>query len=101
MRGSDLHRCPDCGRPFMCPVDWETVGEEHWFIASRCGQCDARDERIVTNEQAKDYDLALARHTDQIARELHRMELERMRGELDAFVDALDRDLIDATDFAR
>jgi len=84
----------------MCPLEWETVGEEHWLITSRCGQCDARDERIVTNEQATRYDLELARHTDQIARALHRMELESMRGEVDAFVSALDHDLIDAADFA-
>jgi hypothetical protein len=100
-RGANLHRCPDCGRPFMCPREWETVGEEHWLIVSACAECDAWDERIVTNEEAKQYDLELARQTTAIARQLRSMELENMRVELDAFVDALDRDLIDATDFVR
>jgi hypothetical protein len=100
-RSADLHRCPDCGRPFMCPREWETVGEEHWLIVSVCAECDARDERVVTNEEARRYDLELARQTAAIARQLQRIELERMRIECDAFVSALHHDLIDPADFSR
>lgn len=99
--GDDLHRCPDCGRPFMCPLDWETVGQDHWFIESRCGECGAWRAEIVTNERAKRYDLVLSRQSGAIALSLARLERERMAVELDLLVAALDRDLIDAADFAR
>jgi uncharacterized Zn finger protein len=85
----------------MYPVEWGTVGEEHWLITSRCGECGAMQECVVTNDEAREYDLQLSRQTEQIARQLQRMEREQMQVELAAFVDALDRDLIDAGDFAR
>lgn len=64
-----LERCPECRRPFMCPLDWRTAGDDHWVIALRCGECGQLDR-------------------------------SRMRHDLDVLVAALDRDLIDAADFA-
>jgi hypothetical protein len=95
------HRCLQCGRDFMCPIEWDTVGEEHWLIHSRCGECGAWRSEVVTNAEAKRYDLLLARQSEVIARGLARIDRERMAAELDRFVAALDRDLIDATDFVR
>ena len=95
------HRCLQCGRDFMCPIEWDTVGEEHWLIQSRCGECGAWRSEVVTNAEAKRYDLLLARQSEVIARGLARIDRERMAAELDRFVAALDRDLIDATDFVR
>jgi len=85
----------------MCPIEWDTVGEEHWLIHSRCGECGAWRSEVVTNAEAKRYDLLLARQSEVIARGLARIDRERMAAELDRFVAALDRDLIDATDFVR
>jgi hypothetical protein len=99
--GDGLDRCPDCGRHFMCPIEWDTDGEEHWQIASRCGECGSWQEQLVTNEQAEQYDLALARHSAEIDRGLWRIDRERMESELEILVAALDHDLIDAADFAR
>ena len=99
--GHGPHRCVECGRDFMCPIEWETVGDEHWLIHSRCGECGAWRSEVVTNAEAKRYDLLLARQSEVIARGLARIDRERMAAELDRFVAALDRDLIDATDFVR
>jgi hypothetical protein len=99
--GDGAHRCLDCGRDFMCPIEWETVGEDHWLIHSRCGECGTWRSEVVTNEEAKRYDLALARQSAEIALALARLEREQMAAELDSFVAALDRDLINASDFAR
>ena len=100
--GSDAgpHRCLDCGQPFMCPLEWDTVGEEHWLIHSRCGECGAWRSEVLTNAEAKRFDITLARQSEEIARSLARIEREQMTAELDRFVAALDHDLIDATDFA-
>jgi hypothetical protein len=98
--GDGLHRCPDCGRAYMCPIEWETAGEEHWLIASRCGECGAWHEQLATNDEAREYDAVLARQSAAIAANLRTIDRERMEAELDAFVSALERDLIDASDFA-
>ena len=50
---SGLERCPDCWRSTVCPIDWETDGEEHWLIKLRCGDCGAWREVRVTNDEAK------------------------------------------------
>jgi hypothetical protein len=99
--GDGLHRCPDCGRAYMCPMEWETAGDEHWLIASRCGECGAWHEQLATNDEARDFDLVLARQTAAIAVNVRSFDRERMEAEIELFVSALDHDLIDAADFAR
>ena len=98
--GTGPHHCLECGRDFMCPIEWDTVGEEHWLIHSRCGECGTWRSEVVTNAEAERYDVTLARQSEEIARGLARIDRERMAADLDRFVAALDRDLIDATDFA-
>ena len=96
-----LQRCPDCRQPFVCPMEWETAGEEHWRIQLRCGACEAWREVIVTNDEAREFDLVLDRQCREIAHGLRRIEREEMEAGLETFVAALDRDLIDPSDFAR
>jgi hypothetical protein len=55
----------------------------------------------VANADARDYELVLDRQTAQIARDLEHVDRQRMEAELVTLVAALDRDLIDAADFAR
>jgi transcription elongation factor Elf1 len=98
---SGLHRCPDCGRDRVCPVDWEAVDEEHWEIALRCGECGTRRDVLATNAEAAEYDVVLDRQQRTIERALTRLDAERMAQELERFVRALADDLIDANDFAR
>jgi hypothetical protein len=85
----------------VCPIDWEPDGPDHWRIALRCGECESWREVRVTNAEAKEFDYALDTQCSQIQRALDRLERERMEAELDALVVALERDLIDAGDFAR
>jgi hypothetical protein len=96
-----LQRCPDCRQPFVCPMEWETAGEEHWRIQLRCGACETWREVLATNAEAREFDLELDRQCGEIERALRRLELEEMQAGLDTFVTALRRDLIDPSDFAR
>ena len=96
-----LERCPECLRPMVCPMEWETDGEEHWLMQLRCGECGDWREVRVTNAEAKTFDLTLDWQTGQIRRALDRIDRERMAAELDVFVGALEHDLIDPADFAR
>jgi hypothetical protein len=76
-------------------------GEEHFRMWLRCGACDVWREVCVSDAEAKDFELVLDRQTAQIARSFDGIDRDRMEAELNTFVAALDRDLIDATDFAR
>jgi hypothetical protein len=82
-------------------MEWETADDDHWLIQLRCGECGEWREVLATNDEASAFDVLLDRQCAEIARALRVIELEEMRAGLDAFVGALDRDLIDASDFAR
>jgi hypothetical protein len=89
-----------CGRDFVNPVDWETVGAEHWRILLRCGECETRRVVTVTNAVARRYDVELDRRAAVLAASWERLDRERMIGEVEAMTVALRRGLIDAADFA-
>ena len=93
--------CASCGADCVSPIDWETADKTHWWIRLRCGACETRREVVVSDEVAQSYDRALKRHCAVIARAVERLDHERMAAELDAFIGALDRDLIDASWFTR
>jgi hypothetical protein len=93
--------CPACDADAMCPVEWETLGDEHWLMSLRCGQCGTWLESVVANDVAAAMDVELARQQAVIAAAADALALERMAVEAQAFIAALERDLIDANDFAR
>lgn len=92
--------CIQCGSDFVVPTDWEPTLDARWWIALRCGQCGISREVNVTNDEAERFDAALDERMDVITGTLHRLDLERMAEEVETVLAALDRDLIDAGDFA-
>jgi hypothetical protein len=84
----------------LCPAEWGTADDTHWWILSRCGECGEWSEIVITDEQAARLDCELDRQLMTIKREAGRLEAERMAAEAEAFINALNRDLIDAADFA-
>jgi hypothetical protein len=96
-----LHECPDCRSDMVCPVHWHSVDSERWAMDLRCGECGAERKVVASNAQAADFDSALNERQRRLERALERVEASRMAAEIDAFVEALHRDLIDAADFAR
>jgi hypothetical protein len=92
--------CEMCGGPYVCPIEWEPADTEHWQITTRCGQCGVWQDVCLTNDQAAVWDVQLDRQMQPIQRAAARLDGERMEAEVDAFVAALERDLIDAADFA-
>jgi hypothetical protein len=96
-----LQVCPACRAPFVSPVTWSDLGDSHWLIALRCGECEHERGVVVGDDVAERYDLELGRATQTIARALAQEDRERLAREADVFAAALRRDLIDAADFAR
>jgi hypothetical protein len=96
----DLRTCRFCRQPFVGPLDCRANGDTRWRIVLRCGNCDRRREVIVTNEHASEFERDVARDIAAIARDLERLDSERLLAQADAFAAALARDLIDASDFS-
>ena len=96
-----LHECPECRSDMVCPVHWHSIDSERWAMDLRCGECGAERKVVASNAQAADFDSALNERQRRLERSLERVEARRMAEDIDAFVEALERDLIDAADFAR
>lgn len=92
--------CARCGSDRLCPMSWETDGKEYWAVEARCGDCGIWHSLHLTNAEAAEWDVALDRQMVPIRRAVERLDRERMRREADGFIAALERDLIDAGDFA-
>jgi flavoprotein len=96
-----LEHCAVCHEDFVNPVDWEPVGEDHWWMLLRCGACDTWREVTTTNAIAARFDLELNRRLDIVARALQRLDSNRMAADVETMIQALRRGLVDAADFAR
>jgi hypothetical protein len=66
----------------------------------RCGECGMSREVAVSNADADRFERALHSRASVLASQVRVLEQERLSAEIDAFADALERDLIDADFFA-
>ena len=96
-----LETCALCGADYVNPVDWEPVGDTHWWMLMRCGGCDTWREATVTNAVAARFDLELDRRLDMLARALDKIDRRRMATEVETMIEALRRGLIEPADFSR
>jgi hypothetical protein len=85
----------------VCPLRWQPRSFERWVIALRCGECGHERDIVASNAQAADFYDTFDRQQLKMERELGRLDGARMAEEVAAFIEALGRDLIDPTDFAR
>ena len=97
----ELEACAICKGDFVNPVDWEPVGDTHWWMLLRCGACDTWREVTVTNAIATRFDLELDRRMDTLARTFEKLDRSRMAAEVETLIHALRHGLVDAADFAR
>ena len=98
--GSGLHQCAVCHAECVVPVTWETVDEQHWHMVLRCGACGTYRDVTVSDDVARAFERDLDRGASEIRRALQRLDRDHMVVQADAFAIALQRDLIDAADFA-
>ena len=98
--GSGLHQCRICHDDYVVPVWWEEVDDEHWHMLLRCAQCETYRDVVIGNDVAKAYEQDLERGRAEIGASLKRSDRARMLAELPVLIAALERDLIDAADFA-
>ena len=96
-----LHECPACRRDRVCPLQWQPLRHGRWAIALRCGDCGLARDFVASNALAAEFYETFDTQQRKMERELRRMDAARMAKEVAAFIEALDRDLIDPADFAR
>ena len=99
--GSGLHLCAFCRANFVVPVAVEEVDEARWRLLLRCGECQTYRDIVVTNDVAERYEQDLERGIAAVAAAYRRVDRERMAADVQVLIIALERDLIDASDFAR
>jgi hypothetical protein len=99
--GSGLHVCADCHGDYVHPVEWCEADAEHWWMRLRCGSCFSEREVTVPDAVAQRFGSDLDAAEAAIGRAAATLDQERMEREVEAFAAALERDLIDADDFAR
>ena len=99
-RPDEPHVCHVCGSEFVCPIDWGPADDDYVWVLLRCGECEAWRENEFSDEVLDRFDRKLDEAAIQIARAADRLHADWRSTEADAFAAALDRDLIDAADFA-
>jgi len=98
--GSGLQQCCLCRADCVVPVAWDEVDDDHWHMLLRCAECETYRDVVVNDEVAKRYEADLQRGMAEIAEALERSDRARMKHDVITLITALERDLIDAADFA-
>ena len=95
----DMTICPCCGRDFVYPVDWAPAGEHRWSVALRCPECEWVGGGVYEQDRVDRFDDALDASMQSILDDLELLTRANMEERIDAFVEALEADLILPEDF--
>jgi hypothetical protein len=93
--------CPACRSDAVAVVTLHEHGRDHWWLQLRCGECGAWRVTVLDEQGAERFQNDYEAHVTLIEKDAERLDRERMELEADVFAQALERDLIDAADFAR
>jgi hypothetical protein len=94
-----LEICLVCRRDFVHLVRCTNAGDDSWWLLLRCGGCGTWHETFARGDDLRALRQASARSLELVAEALKRLDLGRMSWQVEAFTQALERDLIDADDF--
>jgi hypothetical protein len=96
-----LHICEQCGSDLVQPTCWEQAGDRsHWRIWRRCPECEWTGQEVHGEVAIDAFDEQLDLGAQELADELRALELSNMADMAEAFVSALEADLLGADDFA-
>ena len=98
-KAAGLQLCLMCGSPYVVSVESCRLGDGGRWMLLRCGECDAWRQAIAPPGAAKAFERALDEDLQEISDTIERLDRERMAAQAEAFIAALDRDLLDAADF--
>lgn len=93
--------CPSCRSDAVAIVTLHEHGRDHWWLQLRCGECGVWRVTVLDEQGAERFQTDYEAHVTVIEKAAERLDRARMELEADVFAQALERDLIDAGDFAR
>jgi hypothetical protein len=96
-----LIECGACRAERVVPVEWHERSEAHWWIRLRCGECEFIRDVVATNTQVARFERDVEAGRAVIASAVERVDRPGMLDDVAALIEALERDLIDASDFRR
>jgi len=100
-RFAQLHICPKCGSPLVQPTSCEQARDRsRWRVWRRCPACEWACQGVHGEDEIDAFDDQLDRGAHELADELRALEHANMSDMAEAFIAALDADLIGADDFA-
>jgi hypothetical protein len=94
-----LEVCLACRRDFISMVGCTKAGGECWWLRLRCGACGTWHETFARDDAVASLTRAITQTRQTVAENLRTIDLERMGAEVEAFIHALESDLIGADDF--
>lgn len=96
-----LHICPRCGSGLVQPTCWEQEADRtRWRVWRRCPECEWTSDSVHGEVEIDAFDEQLDLGALELAGELRSLEQANMSAMAEAFLVALDNDLIGADDFA-
>ncbi len=95
----DLHICPSCDSSLVHPVDWSPASGRRWLVDLRCPECEWTGGGAYSQRVVDRYDEALDDGTEALMDDLNRLSRANMEEHVEAFVGALQSDLIVPEDF--
>jgi hypothetical protein len=91
--------CLLCGRDFVSVVRCTNAGSDSWWLLLRCGGCGTWHETFARGDALRALRKATAQSLETVAEGWKRLDLDRMSWQIEAFRQALERDLIAPDDF--
>src|SRR5687767_8743500 len=98
-RDEDLHICPACDSGLVHPVDWSPAAGRRWLVDLRCPECEWTGGGTYSQKVVDRYDEVLDIGTEVLLDDLNRLSRANMEEHVDAFVAALQADLVLPEDF--
>src|SRR4051794_24477842 len=96
-----LEICTSCNSVYVHPVEWSEIGDAHWWMLLRCGECGTEREVTVADQIAQRFGETLDAAEREIERAVARLDAERMAVEVELFAAALEWDFVGPDDFCR
>ena len=97
--GAAPHRCPVCHSELVYPTDWERLDGDAWSLSLRCPNCETQRTVVLHREQVEHFNKVLYQGTELLTRQVELFARQRFEEDVHAFVAALERDLIQPSDF--
>jgi hypothetical protein len=96
---AQLHVCGRCEGDFVQATRWDDVVDGARRVGLRCADCGYERETVADLTATALFKAAQANRVERLAETAEQLARERMNAWIERFADALERDLIDATDF--